>query len=288
MQVLCLGGTGTVGSQVVQRLLERGIAVRCTTRSEDRVGRGPDGASFVLADLEDPETLGPAFQGADRVHLLTPLHPEEARLGRAAIDAAREAGVERVVLHSVHHAHAAPRVPHFASKMEMLEALDASGLSWISVEPNNYFQNDHWLKVPILEQGIYPAPLGPVGLSRVDVRDIADVTVNALLDDVWDRIRCPVVGPEVLTGERVAETWSRHLGREIAYVGDDLDAWEAAARDTMPDWMVDDLRLMFEHFLEHGLVASEEDIATMSHLLGHAPRTFGEFVAETVASWDAD
>ena len=195
-----------------------------------------------------------------------------------------EAGVERIVFHSAHRAHAAPHIPHFASKMEILAALEASGIPWATIEPNHYFQNDLWLRRS-LEASVYPAPLGGVGLHRVDVRDIADATVNALLDDGHEGIRHPVVGPELLTGADVVSTWSEHLDREIEYVGDDLDAWEARAGRHLPDWLVRDLRVMSEHFLSDGLIATEEDFATMSHVLGHAPRVFEDFVRETVAIW---
>lgn len=286
--VLCVGGTGTVGSRVVEGLVARGASVRCLTRSADRAGASGgasgEGVEFVRGDLEQPDTLGPALEGVSRMHLLTALHPLEARLGIGAVEAAAEAGVERIVFHSAHRAHAAPHIPHFASKTEILAALEASGVAWSTIEPNHYFQNDLWLRRS-LEAGIYPAPLGSAGLHRVDVRDIADATVNALLDDGHEGIRYPVVGPQLLTGEDVVRTWSEHLGRDIEYVGDDLDAWEARAGRSLPDWLVRDLRVMSEYFLSDGLIATEEDFATMSHVLGHAPRVFDYFVRETVEAW---
>ncbi len=282
--VLCIGGTGTVGRPVVDGLAARGVSVRCLTRSADRAGASDDGVEFVLGDLEQPDTLEPALEGVSRMHLLTALHPREAQLGIGAIDAAAEAGVERIVFHSAHRAHAAPHIPHFASKMEILAALEASGVPWVTIEPNHYFQNDLWLRRS-LEAGVYPAPLGAVGLHRVDVRDIADATVNALLDDGHAGIRYPVVGPELLMSEDVARVWSDHLDREIEYAGDDLDAWETRAGRRLPGWLVRDLRAMSEHFLSDGLIATEEDFATMSHVLGHAPRVFDDFVRETVAAW---
>lgn len=282
--VLCIGGTGTVGRRVVEGLVARGVAVRCLTRSAERAGAPDEAVEFVRGDLEQPDTLAPALDGVSRLHLLTPLHPHEAQLGMGAVAAAAEAGVERIVFHSAHRAHAAPHIPHFASKMEILAALEASGVPWATIEPNHYFQNDLWLRRS-LEAGVYPAPLGRAGLHRVDARDIADATVNALLDDGHDHIRHPVVGPELLTSAHVAHMWSHHLGHEIEYVGDDLDAWAARAARHLPKWMVRNLRLMSEYFLSHGLMGTEEDFATMSHVLGHAPRMFDDFVRETVAAW---
>ena len=285
MDVLCVGGTGTVGRLVTRALVENGANVRCMTRSAALAGTTVDGVTFVAGDLADPSSLGPAFEGVRRVHLVTPLHPDETGLGRAAVDAAVGAGVERIVYQSVHRVEDAPHIPHFASKIAIVDEILSSGIPWVTIEPNHFFQNDLLLREPIMEMQLYPTPIGGIGLTRVDARDIADATVAALLDDGHEGLRYPIVGPETLTGEDVVDAWGEALDGTVVYIGDDLDMWEDGVRDALPGWLVDDLRAMFEHFLDHGLVASEEDYASMSHILGHAPRLFADFVAETVAEW---
>jgi len=288
MKVLCLGGTGTVGSEVVARLAARGIAVRVMTRSDASAGAGADGVERVRGDLEDPGSLPPVFDGVDRVHLLTPLHPREAELGAAAVSAACEAGVERVVFHSVHRVDECAHIPHFASKIEIQRALEASGLPWVTIEPNSYMQNDLHLREPITEMQIYPLPIGPIGVSRVDVRDIADATVTALTEDGHEGIRYPVAGPRPWTGEEVADAWGEALDGTIVYVGDDLDMWEEGASAMMPAWLVADLRIMWAHFLERGLLATPEDLALQARVLGREPRRFEDFVRETIAAWTTE
>ncbi len=285
MKVLCLGGTGTVGSEVVARLVARGVPVRVMTRSEDRVGTGAEGVELVRGDLEDPSSLDPAFEGVDRVHLLTPLHPAEAELGRAAVAAAVRAGVERVVFHSVHRADDASHIPHFASKVEIQRALEECGVAWVTIQPSEYLQNDLRLREPIMEMQIYPLPIGPLGVNRVDVRDIADATVAALLEDGHEGMRYPLVGPRALTGEEVAAVWGEALDGTIVYVGDDLDMWQDGVSGMLPPWLVDDLRVMYAHFLERGLVATPEELELQTRILKHEPRRLEDFVKETVAAW---
>ena len=89
-------------------------------------------------------------------------------------------------------------------------------------------------------------------------------------------------------GQDVADIYTRTLGREIRYGGNDLDVWGGKATHTLPGWLVTDLRLMYEFFQHHGLRASEVDFALQAKVLGHLPRCFHTFVRETVAAWMPD
>lgn len=283
MNVLVLGGTGMVGRQVVRALLERGgPRVTATSRS----GSGPtDGVRWVAADLERPETLPAAFEGQDRLYLLTPLHPDEVDLGMAAVVAAENAGVSRIVLHSVFRAEAYPDIPHFRSKVVILDAIRDSGIPWTAIKPNNYFQNDVALLDGMLQHGVYATPLGSKGVTRVDTRDIGEVAARALIEDGHVGLEVPLNGFQALTGPQVAKTWARHLEREIRYGGDDVDAWADRVAAFLPPWLVDDLTKMFRMFVDDGFRGTEEDLATQSHVLGHAPRVFDDFAAEVAEAY---
>jgi hypothetical protein len=55
----------------------------------------------------------------------------------------------------------------------------------------------------------------------------------------------------------------------------------------MPPFAVFDFRLMYQFFQEKGLKATPEDVARCTALLGHTPRRFDEFAAETARAWSA-
>lgn len=277
MNVLVLGGTGQAGRQVVRSLLAKGgVHVTATSRS----GNGPIGrVRWVAADLEKPSTLPAAFEGQDRVYLLTPMHPQEAELGMEAVVAAENAGVSRIVLHSVYRAEAYPEIPHFASKVRLLRVVKESGIAWTAIKPNHYFQNDERLIQVMRRHGVYGTPLGTRGVSRVDTRDVGDAAANALVDSGHEGLEVPLNGSQALTGPEVAAAWSRRLGRDVVYAGDDVDAWYERAGNVLPEWMARDLRGMFQAFVDDGFAGTEEDMATQSHVLGHAPRLFEDFVA---------
>lgn len=288
MSILVVGGTGTVGGHVVRGLLTKGEQVRVLTRSVDKADVLPLGASGIIGDLRKPETLRWAMKGIDRVFLVTPLSPTEAEVGLAAVAAANRAGVRHLVYLSAYHVERAPHIPHFKAKMEIQKALRDSGMPFTVVLANNFFQNDLLYRESILEEGIYPQPIGDIGLNRVDARDIADAVVTTLTQAGHEFHCYPLMGVEVLTGQDVADIYSRSLKREIRYGGNDLEVWEKKATGTLPGWLVPDLKLMYEFFQRHGLRASEEDFALQAKVLGHLPRCFHTFVKQTVAAWMRD
>lgn len=285
MSYLVLGGTGTVGSGVVERLVDRGLDVRVPSRSEEKLATLPDGVEGVVGDLEDPSTYGEIFQGVGRMFLLNPVSLSELHQGLSALAEARDAGVGRVVYLSVHDAEVGSDIPHFASKLAVERALMNSGVEHTILRPNNFYQNDLMFRDAIVEHGLYPQPIGSVGLSRVDTRDIADAAVNALTESGFENELYALVGPDVLTGEDCAEIYGEALGREVLYAGDDLEAWKARALQALPEWMVYDFSLMYSRFQEEGLAASPAEIRETREILGRDPRSFELFAEETAEAW---
>ncbi len=283
MKVLVVGGTGTVGSAVVAQLWANGLEPRVMTRSAEKAARLPAGTAHVVADPEQPATLPAAFAGVDGVFLLLPVSQTETTQGLAGVEAARAAGVRRIVYMSVGMPPGSEVVPHVVSKIPVEQAVQASGIPWTILRPNNFFQNDLWFRDAITTYGVYPQPLGPRGLNRVDVRDIAEAAANAFARDVGGIV--PLNGPRGLTGDDTARVYSEILKRPVRYGGDDLDVWAKQASAMLAPWMVDDFRIMYDYFIRNGAHASGADFAAQQNLLGHAPRTFETFVCELAREW---
>lgn len=287
MKILVVGGTGTVGSQVVKGLLAKKHDVRVLTRSEESAAKLPPEVTGVVGSLEEPRTLPKAFDGIDAVWMANALSQSETQQALAAVGAARANGVKKFVYMSVFNLTRAPQVPHFATKIPVQNAIRESKMAWTFIQPNEFFQNDLWFREAITQFGIYPAPIGAVGSNRVDVRDIADASVNALTEPGHDGKEYPLVGPDVLTGAMVAEIYSRQLGRDVVYGGDDLERWGQAAKNQLPEWMIKDLKIMYAYMQRSGLLATSHDFGMQAKVLGHAPRRFCDFVSEIKPAWVA-
>jgi uncharacterized protein YbjT (DUF2867 family) len=225
------------------------------------------------------------FKGVDGVFLINTVSPTEVFEGLMAVCGLRSENVKRLVYVSVQHADRAAWLPHFGGKLGVEEAVRTCGVPSTILRPNNFYQNDYWFKDPILQHGVYPQPLGSVGLHRVDVRDIGEAAAIALTSSGHEGQTYDIVGPEAHTGRSTADVWSRALGRPVRYGGDDLEAWEKQSLQYMPDWAVFDFKHMYAFFQEKGLKASPEAIERQTKLLGHSPRSFGAFAAETAQAW---
>ena len=283
MRTLVIGGTGMVGGEVARRLVARGEGVRVLTSHPGRP-RPTDGEDVAYGNLDEPTSLRAALVDMDRVFLLVPQGPREAAQGLAAGAEARAAGVSRIVYMGVRLPDWATEVPHFASKMVIEEAVRGSGVPFTVLHSNNFFQNDLAFAEVIARHGVYPQPIGSRGVARVDVRDIADAAAIVLTSADHAGETYELNGPDSLTGEAVADAYTRHLERPVRYAGDSLDAWAAAVSQTLPAWLVGDLRWMYEKFQQHGLPSTPQDDERLRKLLGRPQRGFEEFAAELAAA----
>jgi len=289
MKVLVIGGTGSVGSEVIAGLRRAGMTARCMSRYAKKLQSPPEGVEGCVADLEKPATLAAAYAGVDAVFLMTALSRNETLQGLAAVGAATKARVSKLVYLSVPMPPGSDHIPHYLSKVPIERAIRDSGLNYTILRPNNFFQNDYlWCRAAVMCYGVYPQPIGSVGLNRVDIRDVAEAAVHALSEPGHDGKEYPLHGKDVLTGESVAGIFSKHIGREIRYGGNDLEAWAKQAQHMMPEWMVRDLRVMYDYFQRHGLLAAPQDFIEQFKVLGREPHRFDDFVAEIVPIWERE
>lgn len=265
MNILITSGTGKVGQEVTKILSSRGITPKIMTR-----------------DFERPQTWDSILKGIDKVCLITPPIQQEEKYAVEFTEKAFQMGVKHIVFLGIHNVMSAPHIPHFKAKIRVEEALKNSGKPYTIVECNNFFQNDIYFLPMAKERGLYLQPLGEIGLNRVDVRDIAEAMVSALFDEKHYYKSYPLVGAEPLTGEKIARTMSEVLNQDIWYPSDCMSLWEEAFTPMIPKWLLEDWKIMYQHFIANGLRASAGDLIQQEKILGRAPRKYENYLKEIV------
>ncbi len=173
MTVLVTGGTGNVGGAVVTELRKRGADVRVLARKEPKAGKLPPEVEVATGDLLDPVSVMAALQGVDTLFLLNAVVTDELTQALIAYSVAKRVGVKHVTSLSVYKVEQFRDVPHFASKLAVENALREFGVPYTVLRPGYYIQNEVNLKDALLGPGVYPTPIGTVGIAAADVRGIS-------------------------------------------------------------------------------------------------------------------
>lgn len=283
--VLVTGANGHLGRAIVERLLERipapevAVSVR---EPEKAVALSQRGVSVRTGDFARPDTLERAFSGATQLLLVS---SNAAAYGgdtmaqhRAAIDAARAAGVRRIV-YTAHQATGAasaffPSRDHAATE----ELLRASGLAWTSLRNGFYASSglDFLIGRAFLETGVLEAPAD----GRVSWTDRADLAVAAaaiLVDEGrYEGPTPPLTGSQAIDMSELAAMASEVVGRRIErkVISDDDFRAKVAAAGAPPGSA--ELALSFYRAARNG----EFDVVdpTLEHLLGRRPVSMRDLI----------
>lgn len=281
---------GATGAAVVRSLRALGQGVRAVVGTDrPRPELDALGAEVAVADVRDPAAVVPLLAGTEALYLIWPnFDPEEFVGATALLDAARRAGVPRVVYHSVLRPQARS-MPHHAAKDRVEEHLDTSGLAWRVLQPCAYADNLDAAVPVAASTGRFSSAWGlEQGQSLVDLRDVADAAAVLLTEDGLDGGTFEAVGPEPLTAARIAELLAEHLGRPVTAVDAAADGpvppvgdpAAPPAGDAADDYAAECRRTMFDHYRAHGFTGSPR---VLTDLIGRAPRTFAEHLRDLSA-----
>jgi uncharacterized protein YbjT (DUF2867 family) len=277
--ILTTGASGNAGGAVVRELLKSGSKVRAMFRSKEEAAKLPQGATAVIADFADKQSLRRALEGIDTVYLVCSPVRELVELESNMIDACREAGVKHVVLNSALGAgDFAKSFPGWHRKVE--DKLKASGMVYTILRPNGFMQNLIAYFAPsIRAQGAFYQSTGDAKISHIDLRDIAAAAAAILRSPAQHGGKIyELNGPEALSYAEVAEKISKATGRQVQYVDIAPDAQRKVLLDMgMPDFLVTALLELQEYYASGK--ASKVD-GTLESLIHRAPMTTDHFLKE--------
>lgn len=282
--ILVTGAAGKTGQALLRALAQRGQAVRAWVRRPEHaaLAQAAGAAEVIVGDLRAADDWRRAVAGVRAGYLICPnMSPDEAAIGQTALTAARAAGVEQWVYHSVLHPQT-EAMPHHWNKLRVEAAVFEAGLNFTILQPAPYMQNLLAGWDALTARGVYAVPYPPAArLSLIDLPDLAEAAARILTEPGHAGATYELCGTGGLSQAEVAEALSAALGRPVRAEFVPLEAWERGARAAgLPDYAVDTLLKMFRYYARFGLWGSPR---TLRHLLGRAPATVAEFAARTAA-----
>ncbi len=240
---LVLGPTGNVGSALAPRLTAMGENVRGLVRDDPsdatKVQALKDaGVEVIYGDLNDLDTLHAAFEGVDKVFLLTAPGERGAAMAGNAIAAAKQSGNPHVVNLSVAKATLDHPSRFGREHGEIDIELTESGLPYTFVRAIYFMQNTLAAAQTVASQGTIYMPMkgGKVGI--IDARNVAEAAATVLTSDGHAGKSYLLTGPDSISVKDMADTLSKVLGKEVKYVDVPPEAAkEAILGMGMPEWI---------------------------------------------------
>ncbi|WP_327147899.1 NAD(P)H-binding protein [Nocardia sp. NBC_01329] len=278
MVTVVFGARGNVGRHVAAGLIERDEQIRTTSR-EPGAGDFPTGAHVVTADLERPETLPAALEGAERVFLYAVPDGVDG-----FVKAARDAGVRQVVLLSSGAVTPGDTADNPIARMHarVESAIEESGLSWTFIRPGMFATNAlWWWQKSIREKGIVRMPYPEARTAPVHERDLAALAVTALTEPGHGGRVYPVAGPEASTLRQQVRDIGTALGREIPLEVVSVDQARAGLGETMPAIGVEAVLAGWRA----GTEAPPEVSTLVEEITGRPGRTFAQWAKDHVTDF---
>ena len=274
MTIAITGASGQLGRLTAEALLENVAPseVVLVTRSPDAIADLAERGAVVRAgDFEDPASLAPAFEGVERLLLISasffrvrvPQH-------RAAIDAAVAAGVRLVAYTGIGNpSHSNPGVAA-QDHRETEEALLASGLDWTYLRNGIYAESLLNGAAAVVASGQLLTNAGQGRTAYVARADCAAAAAAVLTGEGHERKAYDITSADALSPADVAALFSELSGRPVepAYVDD--DAWVATMVEHagMPEPLARDIAT-FGIAARHGYLGAVS--TTVQELTGRAP-----------------
>lgn len=220
--IVVTGASGKLGHLTVAALLgmrrfqasEIVAAARTVSKAGDLVARG---VPVRHADYGDPDSLSSAFAGADVLVLISSNEVgKRFAQHRNAIDAAKRAGVGRIVYTSLLHADVSP-LNLAGEHLETERAIRESGVPYTILRNGWYTENYTGSIATALANGVYAGAAGEGRISSATRADFALAAAVAAADGHEGNRVYELAGDDSYTLADLAAELSRQTGRSIPY-----------------------------------------------------------------------
>jgi uncharacterized protein YbjT (DUF2867 family) len=279
MNVAIIGSTGQNAAAWTDAFIAAGFNVRNLVRLPERLPKRQR-TQYSHLDLDDSSTFQGALNGIHTLGLISPSHPNQVKREVGLIDAARRAGVRRIIKLSMLGADFICPISAFARwHADIEEVLRTADIPHVILRPNFFMQNV-LLQKGSIEAGVYAEPISTASISYVDIRDVADVAVVAARGDL-DEQALNLTGREAISGERISNLLGQAIGKRVRFVSPDLQDFRSTLdANNVPDWHVDALEELYGRVQAGRALHVGSVTAEFENVTGKRPRSFLEFAED--------
>ena len=287
--IVVTGATGQLGHAIVQKLIKHlhtsQVGVSCRD-PEKAIHLSSQGVRVRRGDFAVPDTLADAFEGATQILLVSSnartYGGDPLAQHTAVIDAAKKAGVRRIVYTSQIASSAASAFPPAHDHALTEEMLAESGLAWTALRNGFYAQSGIMMLDEALKTGCLETTQdGKVSWTAHE--DLAEAAAAILADEGrFEGPTSPLTGTEALDfGDMAAiaaEVTGKHVKRIV--ITDDQMREKLAGRGTPVH--VTDMVLGLYTAARNG--EFEDSNSLLKNLIGRAPKTMKDLMAASMNS----
>ena len=278
-KILVTGATGNIGGGIVNILKEKDADFIAAT-----TGRSIEGVNSVKLDFADIQSLETAMQGISTLFLVLANHPDMITWGKNVIDTAKKCGVKHIVRSGGSLADGNSAIAVRKVLAETDQYLKESGIDYTITAPSFFMQNFINFHGEDYKNGALYLPAGDGKVGWVDVRDIAAVNVEVLMNPGKYRDQTLVItGSKALSYAEAVATMNDVLGKDAKYVAvSDEDAEKAMTEMQLPEFVIN-LMIDLNKCIREGY--AEETNTTVKDVTGNDAISFEQFVRDNKGEW---
>ncbi|KDN81438.1 NAD(P)H-binding protein [Kitasatospora cheerisanensis] len=279
--IVVTGATGNVGGALVRALAEAGARTTATSRNVSAADV-PGQVAHRRADLADPDSLRPVFDGADALFLQNGGPSAHLVDPHAVLGAAKAAGLTRVVLLSSLGVATRPEShSHGVIGLAFEDAVRQSGLEWTVLRPGGFHSNAFAWAEPVRAHRTVAAPFADVALPSVDPGDLARVAAAALTAEGHAGQVYQLTGPAAVTPRQQAGSLAAALGEPVRFVEQTREEARAQLLRFMPAPVAETTLDILGSPTPDELRVSPD----VERILGRAPRSFADWARRHVGAF---
>ncbi|MCF8221826.1 MAG: NmrA family NAD(P)-binding protein [Bacteroidales bacterium] len=267
-KILVTSSTGNVGLPLSKKLYSENIQFTAATRDD---GRAKDAMGFdtetVYLDFKDPSGFSKALEGKELLFLCGPsATPGAEKLLVPLLEEAKRSGIKHVVF--------------IASYPGLMEYIEKSGMDYTFLKANFFMQNfEMYQTEDIRDKNRIFMPSGDGKAPFIHTRDIGEVAAEVLKDpSAYSKETLYLTGPETMDHYKVAEIFSKVLGRKINYEAPDDETYFREMKERgFSDEYIKAMIAVFGKIKRRKVMPASD---TVKKILGRNPHSLQEYAEE--------